>query len=243
MPSARLGADVRRRPGGRKLTTHCNGPAERNGPCKFERGSATRRPLMLSVMRKQRTPTPCDICGSPATHYRSSPGEQDVHVCDDHAAQAGFKPPERRFWPWPLLKPEADWNDFDRDLIEFMQIAYSEGFRPCDGPCIEAEAWADSGRSIALVRRGARNGWEPLMIDGSKPVRLGPIYDLPLGEGACVCIRPPFRSAAHFALQWLRGRALPSLLSEFDFVGGRPSGIVLRTSAMPLPSPANSDFA
>lgn len=181
-------------------------------------------------MRRTRPLAPCDICGMPATHLRGSPGEQNVHACPDHAAQAGFQPDERRFWPWPMLKPEAEWNEYDRDRVDFMQAAYSAGFRPREGPCVDAEAEADSGRAITLVFRGARNGWEPFMMDGGRPVRLGPSYGVPLGGNACVCIRPPFRAAGHFALEWLRGRQLGSLLSEFNFVGGRPSGIALRVT-------------
>ena len=134
---------------------------------------------------------------------------------------------DQRYWPFPTLKPEADWTEFDRDHVDFMRRAYAEGFRPREAPCITAEAESSSGRFISLVFRGRRNGWEPFMADGSCPIRLGPVYNLPLGENACACIRPPFRAAGHFALQWLRGHELQSLLSEFEFVGGHPSGIAL----------------
>jgi hypothetical protein len=73
------------------------------------------------------------------------------------------------------------------------------------------------------------------MWDGNRAVPLGPEYDLPLGECACVCVRPPFSAAAYFAIEWLRGRELTSLLSEFEFVGGRPSGIALRATAVAAP--------
>lgn len=191
-------------------------------------------------MRRKRPPTPCDICGSPATHLRSSPGEKATHACSDHAAQASFSPIERRFWPFSLPKPEAEWTERDRDYAGFMRLAYAEGFRPREGPCNSIEAEARSGREITLVRRGYRNGWEPFMMDGSSPVRLGPMYNLPLGECACVCVRPPFRAAAHFALEWLRGRELGSLLSEFEFVGGSPSGIALRGAPVAPPAPRNA---
>jgi hypothetical protein len=159
-------------------------------------------------------------------------------VCPDHATQAGFEPEQQRFWPWPLLKPQAEWSEYDRDYVGFMRVAYAEGFRPREGFCNSIEADARTGRAITLVRRGSRNGWEPFMMDGSRPVRLGPVYDLPLAERACVCVRPPFRAAAHFALEWLRGCELNSLLSNFDFVGGRPSGIVLRTGVASSASPS-----
>jgi hypothetical protein len=137
---------------------------------------------------------------------------------------------DERYWPFPTLKAEADWTDFDRDYIDFMRRAYAEGFRPREAPCISVEGESPSGRFISLVSRGRRNGWEPFMADAARSVRLGPVYELPLGESACVCIRPPFRAAAHFALEWLRGRDLASILAEHEFVGGRPSGIALRVA-------------
>jgi hypothetical protein len=140
---------------------------------------------------------------------------------------------EERFWPFPIVKPEAEWNEFDRDYVAFMRTAYSEGYRPRDesGSCISVGAWSE-GRSASLVFRGSRNGWEPFLGDTDSSVRLGPSYGLPLGENACVCVRPPFRGAAHLALEWMRGRSLESLLEDFEFVGGYPAGIVLRVEAV-----------
>jgi hypothetical protein len=34
---------------------------------------------------------------------------------------------DERFWPFPLVEPQADWTTFDRDL---MRIAYADGYRP-----------------------------------------------------------------------------------------------------------------
>jgi hypothetical protein len=90
------------------------------------------------------------------------------------------------------------------------------------------EAGEPTGRSVCLVFRGRRNGWEPWLGEGDQSVRLGPRYSLPLGDSACVCVRPPFRAAGHLALEWLRGRSLGSLLDDFVFVGGSPAGIELR---------------
>jgi len=141
---------------------------------------------------------------------------------------------EVRLWPYPILKPEAEWTEFDRDYIDFMRTAYYECYRPReDSPCccIDLGQWPQ-GRSVSLVRRGSRNGWEPFLGDSGHSVRLGPAYGLPLGENACVCVRPPFRGAAHLALEWMRGRSLSSLLEDFEFVGGYPAGIVLRAMAV-----------
>ena len=134
---------------------------------------------------------------------------------------------EEHVWPFPILKPEDEWTEFDRDYIDLMRIAYDEGYRPREGPggCVDLGQWLHE-RSISLVRRGSRNGWEPFLGDFGESVRLGPSYGL--DQFACVCVRPPFRSAAHLALEWMRGRALESLLRDFEFVGGFPQGIVLR---------------
>jgi hypothetical protein len=138
-------------------------------------------------------------------------------------------PEEFIAWPFPVLKPESEWDEFDRDLIDFLCAAYAEGYRPRLNRSVTAtEAGEPTGRSVFLVFRGRRNGWEPWLGDGDRSIRLGSHYNLPLGESACVCIRPPFRAAAHLALEWLRGRSLEPLLSDFVFVGGRPTGIELR---------------
>ena len=136
---------------------------------------------------------------------------------------------DERFWPFAVAKPEAEWNEFDRDFIDLMRSAYAEGYQPRVGPCdcVELGRWP-GGRSASLVRRGSRNGWEPFLCEADRRVSLGPSYGLPLGENACVCVRPPYRGAAHLALEWMRGRSLESLLMDFEFVGGNPPGIVLR---------------
>lgn len=140
-------------------------------------------------------------------------------------------------WPFPILKPEAEWDEFDRDLLEFLRTAHAEGFQPGRGPGGAVAAGGRPGRWIYLIFRGVRNGWEPGFGDGNHAVRLGSVFNLPLGDSACVCIRPPFRGAAQFALGWLRGRALTSLLADFEFVGGYPAGI------RPRPDAWRGDFA
>lgn len=133
-------------------------------------------------------------------------------------------------WPFPIIKPEVDWNEFDQDLVEFMRLAYTEGFQPQIGPLSSlAAASSRLGRTVSLVFRGSRNGHEPFLWDSERRVWVGPKYGLPLRENACVCVRPPFRSAAYLTLGWLRGRSLESLLGDFNFVGGYPAGIELRT--------------
>jgi hypothetical protein len=130
------------------------------------------------------------------------------------------------YWPFPVRKPEAEWDEFDRDFLDFMRSAYAEGYRPRHEHCSAVEAENSSGRSAFLVFRGRRNGWEPFLTDGGQTVGLGPSYGL--SDFRCVCVRPPFRAAGHLALEWLRGRSLVSLLSDFEFIGGRPEGIVWR---------------
>lgn len=135
---------------------------------------------------------------------------------------------EERVWPFPIEKPESEWSDFDYDYIALMQAAFAEGYKPREGPCgsVDLGSWPQ-GRSISLVLRGMRNGWEPFLGNDRRSIRLGPVYDLPLGEHACVCIRPPFRNAAYFALEWMRGASLDSILADFQFVGGSPAGLTL----------------
>ena len=139
-----------------------------------------------------------------------------------------------RFWPFPITKPELEWDEFDRDYVDFLRTAYAEGHRPREeGPCtcIEVGDWS-TRRSASLVFRGRRNGWEPFLGESERSVRLGPNYGLRLDENACVCVRPPFRSAAYLALEWMRGRSLETVLGEFEFIGGYPAGIVLRVNEM-----------
>ena len=133
-------------------------------------------------------------------------------------------------WPFPAMKPAADWTEFDRDCVDLMVVAHSGGHQPRADPsftCIDLGRWPD-GRSGSLVRRGTRNGREPFLGDSGRAVRLGPSYSLPHRENAYVCVRPPFRDAAYLALEWMRGRSLDSILGDFEFIGGRPSGITLR---------------
>src|SRR5262249_12080296 len=138
--------------------------------------------------------------------------------------------------PFPVLKPEAEWDESDRDFLDFMKAAYAEGYRPRHQSQSAVAAESSAGRSACLVFRGRANGYEPFLTDGGQRVRLGPSYGLPLGESACVCVRPPFRGAAHLVLEWLRGRSLESLLGDFEFVGGYPAGIKLASPSLVIRS-------
>jgi hypothetical protein len=140
---------------------------------------------------------------------------------------------DERLWPFAINKPEIEWTALDCEYVNLMITAFAEGFSPREGPCgcIDLGKWPE-GRSASLVHRGSRNGWEPFLGESNRSVRLGLSYDLLLGENACVCVRPPFRGAAYLALEWMRGRLLVSLLSDFEFVGGIPAGIVLRSDAV-----------
>lgn len=139
---------------------------------------------------------------------------------------------EPRPWPFPIVKPEAEWSRFDRDFIDFMRTAHAEGFRPRTQWGTYAAAESPAGRLIEMIFRGFRNGWEVCPREFGAELPLGPRYGLPY---ACVCVRPPFNAAAHFALEWLRGRELSSLLTEFEFVGKSPPGIVLRSTGSSIP--------
>jgi|GEM_PF-1864897 len=135
---------------------------------------------------------------------------------------------ESKYWPFPF-KPEIEWNKFDKDFIEFMKFAYDCGYHPRTNHSHNVvEAENSSGRDAFWVFRGVRNGWEPWLNDTGRSVRLGPYYKLPLGESACVCVRPPFRDVGYFTVEWLCGRTLELILDEYDFVAASPSGIVRR---------------
>ena len=84
---------------------------------------------------------------------------------------------EECFWHFPLTKPEAEWSEFDRDLVDLMRTAYAEGYQPRQGQCgcIDLGQWPQ-GRSVSLVReaaamvgsrssamRIARSGWVRVM--------------------------------------------------------------------------------
>ncbi len=136
---------------------------------------------------------------------------------------------DERFWPYPLAKPASEWDEFDRDYIDFLQLAFQEGFRPREASYSKVSLGNyPEGRSVSLLRRGNLNGWEPVLCDDQNEVRLDPEFNLPPGRPAIVCVRPPFRAAAFLALEWMRGRRLESLLTDFEFVGGFPAGIVIK---------------
>jgi hypothetical protein len=132
-----------------------------------------------------------------------------------------------QYWPFPIPAPEEQWSEFDRDVVNFMRTAFAEGFQPRMKSALTLIlAESTNHREIAMILRGRRSGYEILPYDREQEIRLGPYYQL--DNCACVCARPPFRDAAWFALEWLRGRELSSLLLDFEFVGGRPAGIVRR---------------
>ena len=133
---------------------------------------------------------------------------------------------EKQFWPFQIVKPKTEWSRFDRDYVQFLRTAFAEGFRPSVRSDNFVMAESPGGRTIALIFRGSRNGWEVCPSERQVNVPLGPIYRLP--DWACVCVRPPFSAAGHFALEWLRGSALTTLLSDYEFIGGSPPGVVLR---------------
>src|SRR5262245_53561062 len=127
-------------------------------------------------------------------------------------------------WPFPIGKPEL--SALDRELVAFMEVAFLAGNKArYSGNAVLAGD--DAVRSVLLVFRGVRNGWEPMLCDHNCAVRLGPKYGL--SETDCACVRPPFSSAACFATDWLIGKDIDEVIRGFDFVGGYPAGIELRS--------------
>lgn len=134
-----------------------------------------------------------------------------------------------REWPFPVEKPRDRWDEFDRALLEFLARAHAAGGRPRINSfetIIQAGAFGEGARGIWLVRRGRRIGWEVSLCEDGRKVPLGPRYDLQ--EYACICVRPPFRDAGRLALAWMRGEDLDAILAGFEFIGGRPPGLVAR---------------
>lgn len=125
-------------------------------------------------------------------------------------------------WPFPLSQPAE--STLDHQLVAFMETAHVAGHKPRYN--VNAIiAGDDSVRSVLLVFRGVRNGWEPMLCEHNCAVRLGPKFGL--SETACVCVRSPFSSAACFATDWLVGKDIDAILSRFHFVGGYPAGVEL----------------
>ena len=97
------------------------------------------------------------------------------------------------------------------------------------------------------------DGWicvRELVSCGRRELGCGPIEQVWVGDqveaygrqrGHAFTAAWLFDADSHWrlALEWLRGRELPSLLRDFEFVGGFPAGIVLRpevASALAVPS-------
>lgn len=119
------------------------------------------------------------------------------------------------------------WEAFGQDLRNFLQAAHAENFQPRQKDIMEIQLGDPVHRSISLVYRGRKNGYEPFLWDQGRALRLGPHYGL--SDTACVCVQPPFYAAGYFALEWMRGRSLEQVLSCFEYVAGKPEGIVLHS--------------
>jgi hypothetical protein len=56
---------------------------------------------------------------------------------------------DEHYWPFPVTKPEVDWDEFDRDYLDFMRTAFAEGYRPREygsSTCLTVGEWS-TGRS------------------------------------------------------------------------------------------------
>ena len=65
---------------------------------------------------------------------------------------------DERFWPFPIMKPEGEWDAFDRDYIDFMRKAYAENYRPREEgacTCVSLGDW-NTGRIILDVFQSNR---------------------------------------------------------------------------------------
>ena len=124
---------------------------------------------------------------------------------------------EKTFWPFPIIKPESEWDAYDSAFVNFMETAFKEGFKPYrDSTESLIGAGAPTFRTVALVFRGSRSGWEPWIVsERGVNHQLGPRYGF--NETTCMVIRP-FQAASNFALAWLRGTSFDEILTEYVLV-------------------------
>jgi hypothetical protein len=63
--------------------------------------------------------------------------------------------------PFERVKPYYEWTQFDREYVGFMRTPFAEKYFPREVACSSIELGkSGDGRSIGLVFRGSRNGWE-----------------------------------------------------------------------------------
>jgi hypothetical protein len=70
---------------------------------------------------------------------------------------------ESKPWPFPILPPEQQTNDY-REQVAFLESAYAEGLGPCSNGS-DFEISGPSGRTALIVyrghwRRGSPTRWE-----------------------------------------------------------------------------------
>ena len=117
-------------------------------------------------------------------------------------------------------------TDHHRQVVAFMDEAFECGFTPRIMPSVAYFAENDHGRSVLLVRRGTRNGYEPMRQSVEETFSLCDVVSAE--HNKCITIRP-FSSAGTFALRWLRGESIDEIVGDFDVTFGVP--IILELKA------------
>lgn len=106
---------------------------------------------------------------------------------------------EARHWPFSVL-PEEERTDQHRREIEYLEAAYSRGFKPFTFGAGNYGA-TNNGRSGDILVRG-RNRWEVALSSGDVRVASAFVDD--------------FASAATAVLSWLEGGDTPTVLANVE---------------------------
>ena len=131
-----------------------------------------------------------------------------------------------KFWPLQTMVAESEMTDHHRQVVEFMDDAYKSGFAPRIMPSEAYFVENADGRSVLLVRRGTRNGYEPMLQSVDETVSLCDVVSVEPNK--CITIRP-FSSAGVFTLRWLRGENIDEIIDDFNTILGVP--IILELKA------------
>lgn len=107
---------------------------------------------------------------------------------------------ERTYWPFPVVS-EAERTEQQCREIDFLERAYSQGFKPYAFGAGNYSAISDGGRSGDILVRG-RSRWEVVL--GADDARFASAYV------------DDFASAADAVLSWLGGGDTPTILAKIE---------------------------
>ena len=115
--------------------------------------------------------------------------------------------PKAEYWPFPV--PDFDkQSNFDRELIQFMEMAYREDYRPCRFLPNDFGLESSTGKIAYLTSRGRiRKSDESTQWE----LWLGVGPDRHLGVWV-----NSFRFASQLAIDWMRGLDVAKLLHDSE---------------------------